>query len=83
MKISPVFFFRHYFSSLFIFIIESDENTDYREEHHRKKYRGGSYQNIYKLCAYIIMYFPEGTHQKQRFKLNITNKKKKIKSKCL
>lgn len=30
-----------------------------------------------------IMYFPEGTHQKQRFKLNITNKKKKIKSKCL
>ena len=27
--------------------------------------------------------FPEGTHQKQRFKLNITNKKKKIKSKYL
>ena len=56
MRISPVFFFRHYFSSLFIFIIESDENTDNREEHHRKKYRGGSYQNIlkvmriYKLC---------------------------------
>ncbi len=56
MGISPVFFFRHYFSSLFIFIIESDENTDNREEHHRKKYRGGSYQNIlkvmriYKLC---------------------------------
>ncbi|EFB36444.1 hypothetical protein PREVCOP_04140 [Segatella copri DSM 18205] len=37
-----------------------------------------------RLCAYIyIMYFPEGTHQKQRFKLNITNKKNKIKSKCL
>lgn len=56
MKISPGFFFRHYFSSLFIFIIESDKNTDNREEHHRKKYRGGSYQNIlkvmriYKLC---------------------------------
>ena len=46
MRISPVFFFRHNFSSLFIFIIESDENTDNREEHHRKKYRGGSYQNI-------------------------------------
>ena len=46
MKISPVFFVRHNFSSLFIFIIESDENTDYREEHHRKKFRGGSYQNI-------------------------------------
>lgn|GEM_PF-4133365 len=30
-----------------------------------------------------IMYFPEGTHQKQRFKLNIINKKKKIKSKYL
>ncbi len=65
MKISPVFFFRHYFSSLFIFIIESDENTDNREEHHRKKYRGGSYQNIERLCVYIYMYFPEGTHQKQ------------------
>ena len=46
MKISPGFFFRHYFSSLFIFIIELDENTDNREEHHRKKYRVGSYQNI-------------------------------------
>ena len=46
MKISLCFFFRHYFSSLFIFSIESDENTDNREEHHRKKYRGGSYQNI-------------------------------------
>lgn len=46
MKISPVFYFRHYFSSLFIFIIESDENTDNREEHHRKKYRRESYQNI-------------------------------------
>lgn len=63
MKISSVFFVRHYFSSLFIFIIELDENTDNREEHHRKKYRGGSYQNI---KAYVyIMYFPEGTHQKQ------------------
>ncbi len=49
MKISPGFFFRHYFSSLFIFIIESDKNKNYREEHHRKKYRGGSYQNILKV----------------------------------
>ena len=66
MRISPGFFFRHYFSSLFIFIIESDENTDYREKHHRKKYRGGNYQNIERLCVYIyIMYFPEGTHPKQ------------------
>lgn len=64
MKISPGFFFRHYFSSLFIFSIESDENTDNREEHHRKKYRGGSYQNIERLRIYT-MYFPEGTHQKQ------------------
>ena len=64
MKISSVFFFRYYLSFLFIFIIESDENTDNREEHHRKKYRGGSYQNIKKLSIYI-MYFPEGTHQKQ------------------
>ena len=61
MKISPCFFFRHYFSSLFIFSIESDENSDNREEHHRKKYRGGSYQNIKRLCSYIFMYFPEGT----------------------
>lgn len=66
MKNSPRFFFRHYFSSLFIFIIESDKNTDNREEHHRKKYRGGSYQNILKGYAHIyIMYFPEGTHKKQ------------------
>lgn len=66
MIISPVFFFRHNFSSLFIFIIESDENTDNREEHHRKKYRGGSYQNILKgMRIYIFMYFTEGTHQKQ------------------
>lgn len=65
MKISSVFFFRYYLSFLFIFIIESDENTDNREEHHRKKYRGGSYQKIERLCVYIyIMYFPEGTHQK-------------------
>ena len=54
MKISPGFIFRHYFSSLFIFIIESDENTDNREEHHRKKYRGGSYQKTERLC-YIIL----------------------------
>ena len=54
MKISPVFYFRHYFSSFFIFIIESDENTDNREEHHRKKYRGESYQNIKRLCVYIL-----------------------------
>lgn len=59
MKISPVFFFRHYFPSLFIFIIESDENTDNREEHHRKKYRGGSYQNIERLCVYILCIFPK------------------------
>ena len=65
MKISPVFFFRHNFSSLFIFIIELDENTDNREEHHRKKYRVGSYQNIEKVMRIYIMYFPEGTHQKQ------------------
>ena len=57
MKISSVFFFRYYLSFLFIFIIESDENTDYREEHHRKKYRGGSYQNIKRLCLYT--YFPQ------------------------
>lgn len=54
MKISSGFFFRHYFSSLFIFIIELDENTDNREEHHRKKYRVGSYQNIERLCVYIL-----------------------------
>ena len=52
MKISPVFFFRHYFSSLFIFIIESDENSD---KHHRKKYRGGSYQNILKVMRIYIL----------------------------
>ena len=68
MKISSDFFFRHYFSSLFIFIIELDENTDNREEHHRKKYRGGSYQNIKRVMhIYNIMYFPEGTHQEQQF----------------
>lgn len=55
MKISSVFFFRYYLSFLFIFIIESDENTDNREEHHRKKYRGGSYQNIKRLCLYIYI----------------------------
>lgn len=55
MKISSVFFFRYYLSFLFIFIIESDENTDYREEHHRKKYRGGSYQNIIKVMRIYIL----------------------------
>lgn len=55
MRISPVFFFRHYFSFLFIFIIESDENTDNREEHHRKKYRGGSYQKILKVMRIYIL----------------------------
>ena len=55
MKISLCFFFRHYFSSLFIFSIESDENTDNREEHHRKKYRGGSYQNILKVMRIYIL----------------------------
>ena len=54
MKISSVFFFRHYFSSLFIFIIELDENTDNREEHHRKKHRGGSYQNIERVMRIYI-----------------------------
>ncbi len=58
MKISSVFFFRYYLSFLFIFIIESDENTDNREEHHWKKYRGGSYQNIKRLCLYILYVFP-------------------------
>lgn len=58
MKISPGFFFRHYFSFLFIFIIESDKNTDNREEHHRKKFRGGSYLNILKGYAYIYYVFP-------------------------
>ena len=55
MKISSVFFFRYYLSFLFIFIIESDENTDNREEHHRKKYRGGSYQNILKVMRIYIL----------------------------
>lgn len=60
MKISSVFFFRYYLSFLFIFIIESDENTDYREKHHRKKYRGGSYQNIKKVMfIYIICISPK------------------------
>ena len=68
MKISPGFFFRHYFSSLFIFIIESDKNTDNREEHHRKKYRGGSYQNILKVMRiYILCISPKEPTQKQRF----------------
>lgn len=58
MKISPVFFVRHNFSSLFIFIIESDENTDYREEHHRKKYRGGSYLNIERVMHIYYYVFP-------------------------
>ena len=55
MKISPGFFFRHYFSFLFIFIIESDKNTDNREEHHRKKYRRGSYQNILKVMRIYLL----------------------------
>ena len=54
MKISSVFFFRYYLSFLFIFIIESDENTDNREEHHRKKHRGGSYQNIERVMRIYI-----------------------------
>lgn len=68
MKISPGFFLRHYFYSLFIFIIESDENTDYREEHHRKKYRGGSYQNILKVMRiYILCIFPKEPTQNSDF----------------
>lgn len=55
MKISSVFFFRYYLSFLFIFSIESDENSDNREEHHRKKYRGGSYQNILKVMRIYIL----------------------------
>lgn len=68
MKISPGFFFRHYFSSLFIFIIESDKNTDYREEHHRKKYRGGSYQNILKVMRiYILCISPKEPTKNSNF----------------
>ena len=67
MKISSVFFFRYYLSFLFIFIIESDENTDNREEHHRKKYRGGSYQNIKRLCLYIICISPKGPTKNSDF----------------
>lgn len=68
MKISSVFFFRYYLSFLFIFIIESDENTDNREEHHRKKYRGGSYQNINKVMfIYIICISPKGPTQNSDF----------------
>lgn len=68
MKISPGFFFRHYFSSLFIFIIESDENTDNREKHHRKKYRGGSYQNILKVIRiYILCISPKEPTQNSDF----------------
>ena len=68
MKISTGFFFRHYFSSLFIFIIELDENTDNREEHHRKKYRGGSYQNILKVMhIYILCIFPKEPTQNSDF----------------
>ena len=58
MKISSVFFLSLLFIFPLHFIIESDENTDYREEHHRKKYRGGSYQNIKRLCLYILYVFP-------------------------
>lgn len=67
MKISPGFFFRHYFSSLFIFIIESDENTDITEKNITGKNIEEEVTRTFKrLCAYIyIMYFPEGTHQKQ------------------
>ncbi len=68
MKISPVFFVRHYFSSLFIFIIESNENTDYREEHHRKKYRGASYQNIERVMRiYILCIFPKESTKNSDF----------------
>ena len=68
MKNSPCFFFRHYFSSLFIFIIESDENTDNREEHHRKKYRGGSYQNILKgMRIYILCISPKEPTKNSNF----------------
>ena len=59
MKISSVFFFRYYLSFLCIFIIESDENTDNREEHHRKKYRGGNHQNIERLCIYKLCISPK------------------------
>ena len=67
MKISSVFFFRYYLSFLFIFIIESDENTDNREEHHRKKYRVGSYQNIERLCVYILCISQKEPAKNSRF----------------
>ena len=60
MKISSVFFLSQLFIFPLHFIIESDENTDNREEHHRKKYRGGSYQNILKVMRiYIICISPK------------------------
>lgn len=60
MKISSVFFLSLLFIFPLHFIIESDENTDNREEHHRKKYRGGSYQNINKVMfIYIICISPK------------------------
>ena len=55
MKISSVFFLSLLFIFPLHFIIESDENTDNREEHHRKKYRGGSYQNILKVMRIYIL----------------------------
>ena len=60
MKISSVFFLSLLFIFPLHFIIESDENTDNREEHHRKKYRGGSYQNILKgMRIYILCISPK------------------------
>ena len=58
MKISSVFFFRYYLSFLFIFIIESDENTDNREEHHRKKISRRKLPEHLKGYAYIYYVFP-------------------------
>lgn len=59
MKISPGFFFRHYFSSLFIFIIESDENTDITEKNITGKNIEEEVTRTFKrLCAYIYYVFP-------------------------
>ena len=65
MKISSGFFFRHYFSSLFIFIIELDK-TRITEKNIIGRNIEEKVIRILKGYAHIyIMYFPEGTHQKQ------------------
>ncbi len=62
MKISSVFFFRYYLSFLFIFIIESDENTDNREEHHSITGRNIEEEvtrTFKRLCVYILCISPK------------------------